>query len=133
MNQTTRQKCIAYAVTVVIALIGIMAIALRQGLSASQPFRENCRDLSDGFFVVGMLLTGSGILSRIATTGFFDIFGFGMRTLLSHFVPKMQSEEKYFDYKMSREDKRKRPSSAVLHVGLACLAASMILVWLYYR
>ena len=48
MNETTHRKWLAYLVNGVIALVVIVLVALRQGLSMEQPFFENCRDLSDG-------------------------------------------------------------------------------------
>ena len=134
MNETNRGKLIAYLVTVLVAAVIVALVALRQGLSAGQSFHENARDLSDGFFVAGMMLTGVGLLTLIATTGLFDIFAYGMQTILSHFVPqKSGGLPKYYDFKMEREEHRKQPLRATLYVGLLCLGLAVLFVLLYYR
>ena len=134
MNETTHRKWLAYLVNGVIALVVIVLVALRQGLSMEQPFFENCRDLSDGCFVAGGMMLSVGLLTLIATTGFFDIFSYGMRTLVSHFVPQKHMEDsgKYYDYKMARAEKRKKPLHASLHVGLICMALSLLFLGGYY-
>lgn len=132
MRESTRQKCIAYGVSAAVAIVVTVAVSLRQGFSFSQPFRENCRDLCDGFFVAGMMMTGIGVLTLIASTGFFDIFAYGMVTLLSHFIPRMGGGQKYYDYKMAREEGRKRPLRNMLYVGLVCIGLSLLFLWLYY-
>ena len=48
--------------------------------------------LSDGFFVVGLLNLGFGILIRISMTGFFDIFGFSAKAILNFFIPRSMLE-----------------------------------------
>lgn len=134
MNETTRQKWAAYLLGGVVALVIALLIALGRGLSLSQPFPENCRDLSDGFFVAGGMMVSVGLLTIISTTGFFDIFSYGVRTLVSHFVPQKHMEDtgKYYDYKMARAEKRKKPLHTSLHVGLVCIALSLLFLAGYY-
>ena len=132
MNETTGQKWITYGVNVIVALVMVIAVSLRQGLALSQPFRENCRDLSDGFFVAGLMMTGVGVLNLIGSTGFFDIFAYGVRTLLSHFTPQ-KDFPKYYDYKAERAENRKPPLRATLWIGLICVALSAICVMGYYN
>ena len=134
MKEKTGQKWIAYGVNAIVALVIVSAVSLRQGFSLSQPLRESCRDLSDGFFVAGLMMTGIGVLNLIGSTGFFDIFSYGVRTLLSHFTPQKSGRDfpKYYDYKMERAENRKPPLRATLWVGLICVALSVICVVGYY-
>ena len=134
MNETTRQKWVPYLLGGTVALAVALLIALGRGLSPAQSLPENCRDLSDGFFVAGGMMVCVGLLSLISTTGFFDIFSYGMRTLVSHFVPQKNPEGtgKFYDYKTARAEKRKKPLHAALHVGLICIAISVMFLIGYY-
>lgn len=134
MKETARKGLISCGVNAGIALLLALAVALKQGLTAAQSFQKACGDLSDGFFVAGLILISIGTLSCIASTGFFDIFAFGGRTFLSHFVPRMNNEEtrKYYDFKAARDEKRKPPLRTTLYVGLVCIAISLAFLGLYY-
>ena len=134
MDETTRHKWITYLLNGIVALVIGLSIALGRGLSASQSFSENCRDLSDGFFVAGGMMISVGLLTLISTTGFFDIFSYGVKTLVSHFIPRKDADEnlKYYDYKMARAENRKKPLRASLHVGLMCIALSLLFLAGYY-
>ena len=135
MKESTRIRLIAYGLSAAVALVIVVAVSLRQGLLEARSFREVCRDLSDGFFVAGLMMSCVGGLSCIAATGFFDIFSYGARTVASHFVPQKDSKglPKYYDYKVARDEKRKKPLSTVLTVGLVCVGLSLAFVLLYFR
>ena len=134
MNEMNRRKWVDYLINGVVALVIALLIAFGRGLSTAQRAAENFSDLSDGFFVAGGMMIGVGLLSLIATTGFFDIFSYGMKTLVSHFKPSSYMEDtgKYYDYKMARAEKRKKPLRASLYVGLACIALSLACLGGYY-
>ena len=135
MNETNHQKWISYLINGMVALMIALLIAFGRGLSTAQRAAENFRDLSDGFFVAGGMMLSVGVLTLIATTGFFDIFSYGMKTLVSHFKPQKYMEDtgKYYDYKMARAENRKKPLRTSLHVGLVCILLSLACLVGYYH
>ena len=135
MKESTRGKLIAYGAATAVALVLVVAVSLRQGLWQAKSFPEACFALCDGFFIAGGLLCCVGGLSRIASTGFFDIFSYGARTVASHFVPQKDAKgmPKYYDYKVARDEKRKKPLNTALVVGAICLALSVLLAVLYMK
>lgn len=86
--------------------------------------------LSDGCFVAGLLLAGMGALLWISTTGFFDIFGYAMKSLLVLFSPLRAPEkhQKFLDYKAEREEKRRPVGKETLAVGAGFLVLAAVLL-----
>ncbi len=130
---TVQRALLRYGVTAVIGLIIAIPLAFSRGFAPGQAFALNARYLSDGFFVSGVLLTGIGAMSWIATTGFFDIFSYGMRSLLVLFTAlvKPKSHKTFYEFKLERDEKRKAGSYFILIVGLAFIALAFIFVTIY--
>ena len=131
----TKKTWAPYAVAAAVALAIAAAVSVHQGLRAGLSAALACRYLSDGFFVSGMLLTGFGGLIWISTTGFFDIFSYGFKSLLVLFSPlkKPHEHEKFYEYKMTKDAKRGKPQFSVLFVGLGCVALSLLCLMMYYN
>lgn len=89
---------------------------------------------SDALFVVGFLNFGFGALLWISTTGFFDILGYGFKSLIYLFTPikKNRDEGGYYEYKMAKKEKRKKVPFEVLWIGGAMLVAGIICNVLIY-
>ena len=86
------------------------------------------RILSDGFFVVSVLAMGIGFLSAISAIGFFNIFGYSGRYMLSLFRRNMDSGPRlgsYYDYRESQKDTKKAKWHLVIGGGFY-FAASLI-------
>lgn len=132
-----KKTLISMAVQLAVALVIGGMIASSQGLSAQKAAYLNCRFLSDGLFVSGMIFTGMGLLLWISTTGFFDIFGYAMKSLLVLFTPlkKAADHPHYYEYKCEKDEKRKgKPiTHTVLAVGVLTLVLSLVCLALYYR
>jgi hypothetical protein len=96
-------------VQLMIALVIAGMMASRQGFALDGAAYLNCRDISDGCFVSGMIFTGMGMLLWVSSTGFFDIFGYAMKSLLVLFSPLKKPGEHphYYEYKCEKEEKRK--------------------------
>ncbi len=104
-----------------------MVIANAMGnFSANMDFSQLIGWLSDCFAVPGMLLTGAGVLILIAEGGFFDIFSYSIKKLVSG----RDFGGGYVEYKCRREKKR-LAYSQTLFVGLFFLFASVILCFVY--
>lgn len=131
----TKKLPVSYIVTALIALAITAAVAVYQGLSLALPPVLICRCLSDGFFVSGLLLAGFGGLVWVSTTGFFDIFSYGFKSLLVLFSPlkKPSDLEKFYEYKLAKDAKRGKPQYSLLVVGAICIALSVLFLILYYN
>ncbi len=125
------------AVQLVIALVIAGMVASAQGFSLEGAAYLNCRYFSDGCFVSAVIFVGLGLLLWISTTGFFDIFGYAMKSLLVLFSPLKRPGEHphYYEYKCEKDAKRKgKPiTHTVLIVGLIVLVLSLLSLGLYYH
>ena len=113
-----------------IALWAATARGLRPGL----PLPLLCRYGSDGCFVTAIILCGIGALTLISSTGFFDIFSYGIGTLWHHISSLWKGYEhvRYYDYKAMRAEHRGKSLPFMLMIGLTFLAVSVLLLFLYY-
>ena len=81
-----------------------------------------------------VLLCGVGILAWTATTGFFDIFSYGFKSLLVLFSPMKHPDDHmhYADYKAMKELKRGKTIRFILYVGLVFLGVAGLFLAVYY-
>lgn len=132
-----KKTLLSIAVQLVIALVIAIPVAIGQGFSLSGEAALNCRWLSDGFFVSAVIFVGLGGLFWVSTTGFFDIFSYGFKSLFVLFSPlkKVKEFPHYYDYKCEKDAKRegKPITHTVLVVGLICLAVSLVCLAMYYK
>ncbi len=129
-----KKGVIRVLLTVLIGLgIALWAAAAR-GFHPGLPLPLLCRYGSDGCFVTAVILCGIGTLTLISSTGFFDIFSYGMGTLWAHISSIWKGYEhiRFYDYKAMRAEKRGKSLRFVLAVGLFYLAVSVLLLILYY-
>ena len=119
------------------ALAAVM-IARYQGLDAAQALSMNARCLSDGCFVVGLMMTGVGMLTWVSTTGFFDMLSYGViygvRAVVGLFGgSRKPNDQTFYDYKMAKEEKRGAAQYAILVSGIVFIALSVVFLMTYYR
>ena len=128
---------IATALAVVIALLCV-SMELENG-EADAAMRVSF--FSDGFFLSAVMYMGCGLLTFIAEAGNFYGLQFLGYTLVRVFSPRkerFEDRKDYFTYCTEKKAKQaeKGKSSAkwvMLHVGLVCLAASVLCAAVYYR
>ena len=135
MKETTRNKLIGYAVCVVLALTIAVSVAVHQGFAMEKGAALNCRYLSDGLFVAGVMFTGLGLLTWISTTGFFDMFAFAVKRAAEMLLPwvRIKDRPNFYEYKMEKEAKRKKPLTTILFTGVGMILASLVCLMLYYN
>ena len=98
------------------------------GMSANMIFMILC----DAFFVAGILLALFGALVWISTTGFFDTFGYALRTAAHLLFPFFRYDTKtFYDYKTEKEEKRTQAKGFLVIVGLFYLILSLIFLILW--
>lgn len=133
--KVNKKTVIATAVQMAIAAVIAVGIAVYQGLGAEWYWNFRC--LSDGLFVSAVLFIGFGLLIWVAATGFFDIFSYGVKSLLMLFSPLKRAKEHphYYEYKCEKASKRgdKPATHTTLLTGMIALVLSLILLAMYYH
>jgi hypothetical protein len=131
-KKTLRSAGIQLAAALVIAVL----IAVSEGFSFSGDAFANFGYLCDGFFICGVMFTGVGALLWVSTTGFFDLFGYAVKSILSMFASRKEIDAfpGFYEYKCEQDAKRaEHPMThTVLIVGLILLALSFAALALYY-
>lgn len=135
MKEATRNKLIGYAVCIAFALAIALGVAMYQGFDLAAGIGMNCRHLSDGFFVAGVLFTGLGLLTWVSTTGFFDMFSFAIKRAAEMLMPwvRLKDRPNFYEYKMEKEAKRKKPLTTILFTGVGLILASLVCLLLHYN
>ena len=132
-----KKTLISIVVQLVIALVIAGMVASGQGFSLDGAAYLNSRYFSDGCFVSAVIFVGMGLLLWISATGFFDIFGYAMKSLLVLFSPLKKPGEHphYYEYKCEKDAKRqgKPITHTVLIVGVIVLLLSLACLALYYH
>ena len=131
-KKTLRSAGIQLGVALVIAVL----IAASEGLSFSGDASANFGYLCDGFFICGVMFTGVGALLWVSNTGFFDLFGYAVKSILSMFSSRKEIDAfpGFYEYKCEQDAKRSEHplTHTVLIVGLILLALSFGSLGLYY-
>ena len=129
----TNKKLLKGLITLAIGLMLSGAVAVWQGFSLSIPAALMARTLSDGFFVAGLLFTGLGALVWVSSTGFFEMFSYGIHSLLVLFTVLRRPEDhvSFYDYKLAKDAKRGKPMHNLLFAGLVLIALSAACLYLY--
>ncbi len=130
MDENKKKKLIKVLValgTALVAAIAVFVWRLNNPPSdlGSMPVMQA---LSDGFFVVGLLLLGFGILMWVSTTGVLDIITYGFKSLIYLFTPfqKERGTGGFYEYKLEKKEKRKAVPFEYLWIGAGMLILSFI-------
>lgn len=115
-----------------IGLVVFFAVLLSAGIFGADSAKAVLGMLSDGAFVSGVLLSGIAGLSFAASKGMYDVFGYGIGTLKSHFdLKKNKRAESLYDYKQKKDAERRGWLKETLFVGLGFLALAGIFLVVY--
>ena len=135
MEENKWGKAIYYAICTLAELALVFIVASLRGLDLSKSMKLNARYLSDGFFVIGLLATGFGLLIWESTTGFFDIMGYAVKSVVVLFssLKKPKDHLSFYDYKQIKNETRGKPHYALLLSGVACILLSLACLAVYYR
>lgn len=153
MKESTRKKLITALILIVIGLAVAAGVA-NSRYQASDPQKTIFADyynsvgwdkapnvhqrqmmaISDGLMIMGVVYAGVGLLTWVASTGFFDMLSYGFASLWVMFTPfkNPKNHPRFYDYKQARQEKRKSPRLVVLYVGLGFLLAACVFSLLYY-
>lgn len=130
-----KKTLISIGIQLAAAVVIAVLVAISQGMTLQQESYLIFHHLCDGFFIVSVFFVGIGGLLWISATGFFDIFGYAVKSIASRFIPSKRDEElpSYYDYKCEQNDKRegKPLTHTVIVAGLIILALSFLCLALY--
>lgn len=135
MEKTNRFSWKATLSALVVTL-GLCAVAaVNMGIGEKTTAREVLWVLSDACFVVGALVGGLGALMVISTTGFFDIMGYGMKSIWYLFTPMhtLKDMPDFYAYKVEKAESRGRTRWELAIAGGVALLIALIANILLYR
>ena len=133
MSDKTRNLLIRYAGALLFAS-AFAWVFIHSRYSSSLSQADKFKLISDGFAVPGMLMTGYGLLTLIATTGVFDGIQYGLQMAIRALIPGGRLHmQNYPDFLEERKEKRKNPLGYITVVGLVFVAVSLLFVWLYHH
>ena len=123
---TKRVKHLIYfAVTMTLVFVA----AVLQGLFNPPEGLRVSVILCNAFFIIGVLMSGIGVLSWAGSKGTYDIFGYAGKVVLYKFKPKEQMPT-YYDYMQEKNKNRKVWLKEVAFWGAVCVVISVILVFI---
>ena len=135
MKEKNKSLLLKYLIPTVIGLITAFGIMYALGIFQKTDPAEIAGLISDGFFVVGMLFTGFGLLLWISSTGVLDIVTYGFKSVLMLFTPinKRPNKGGFYEYKLEQKEKRRPVPFQILWVGICFIFASFAFVVIYYN
>lgn len=128
-----KKRIIKYGVTIAVGLLIAFAVAQGRGLFTSEDAQTAAMYVSDAFFVPAVLLLGVGAIVWISTTGFFDIFGYAVRSVAYRFIKpgKYDSNGTFYDYHAEKEEHRGKAQPFLFYCGAGFLVAAVIAYIVY--
>lgn len=129
-------KYTKYIVQSVIGLLLSFGIMCYMGLFQAGTAADRVMLVCDGFSAVALLYLAVGGLLWTASTGFFDIFGYGIRKGAHALIPGLVHDAgtDYYEYRTKKQEERKSGGAkTMVIVGLGFLAAGLILTAVWYR
>lgn len=123
---TNKEK--KYLITFVVGVVFAMVAWIVGGLFKVTSYAALMGKISDGLFVSGVLIAGSGGLIASFNEGVFDGLSYGMHGLFGFRNIKKDStpkKESYFDYQ-KRKHANKKPVAHLVLVGLSFVFVGVV-------
>lgn len=122
-----------YLITIAAGLLGAFAIAYSKDIfSVTDPVTVY-HILCDSFFVMGVVITGLGLLIFSTNEGTFDMLVYGVSSFVDIF--RRQSKKKYetfYDYRAAHQEKKVQ-FGFMLICGIALLLLSGVMYMMYRK
>lgn len=122
-----------YLITLLVGFLGVACILVSKDFFAQTELSKIFHILCDSFFVVGIVMTGMGLLVFTSNEGTFDMMVYGVRSFFDMF--RKNPSKKYptfYDYRTSREEKKLK-FGFLLICGICFIAVSLVMYYLYTR
>lgn len=117
----------------VLLCVGIM---FYRGIAEAGDTAERIMIVSDGFSVTALLFLSVGVLLWVATTGFFDIFGYAVKKGAHALLPGLVQCDVtgFYEYKQEKQaDRKSGGEKSMLLVGLGFLLVSVLFTVVWYQ
>ena len=115
----------------IIAAVVILVIsAFSLELFGAEDKEELLKDLSDCFFITGIVLSGVGAISWAGTEGAFDMLAYGCKTFFGLFSASYAKKlpKSFYDYKQEKMEINRPWLKRTLIVGLIVLAVGILIL-----
>ena len=133
MNEKLKANIIKCVITAAAAAAGTVTVAALNDFGGAEQLSERYRILSNAFTVPGVLLLMVGVLLYISTTGVFDTLGYALGRFARSLIPGAQyRDEKFYDYKTRKNEKRAGGYSCLFIVGAAFTLVAIVFLILYH-
>ena len=128
------KKIWKYFITALVGLVGALLILVFKDTFAKTAAQKILADLSDAFFVPGVLLLGVGTLLFASNGGAFDMLAFGIMKLFDLFKRDLTKVKyrTFYDYRQAQKDK-KRTFDYLLIVGAAMVVVASVFWIVHYN
>ncbi len=135
-----------YLITLLVGFLGVCGILLskatfvetaltdflfHQDILQKSVLKATYQDLCDAFFVIGVVMSGMGLLIFTSNEGAFDMMVYGVRSFFDLF--RKNPSKKYptfYDYQTSRATKKLK-FGFMLTCGIFFTAVSLLMYYLY--
>jgi hypothetical protein len=133
-EKNTSKILLKCGITAIVAAILALGVMWGRGVFVATTLEKTLSCISDGFFVVGFIFSGIGLLMVIAQTGTFDMLGYAFKSLIYLFTPRTidRSQGGFYEYTMKKKEKRQAGPLYILWVGLAFVVIALAVVGVYY-
>ena len=122
-----------YLITILVGLAGVAGVVISKDIFGQTQLVNVLHILCDGFFVMGVVLTGFGALIFTSNEGAFDMMAFGLQSFWDLFRKERKLKGvTYYDYQVARSEKKLK-FGFILICGLAFLAVAVVFFLLYQQ
>ena len=122
-----------YLITLLVGFVGVFCILWAKDIFAQTEAVKIFHILCDAFFVVGVVITGVGLLVFSNNEGTFDMLVYGVSSFFDLF--RKVSKKKYptfYDYRVSRQGK-KIGFGFMLLCGIFFLVIAFMMFFIYRK
>lgn len=131
--KTTRQRR-RYTIAILVGAVMALAVLLARGTFTQTEGRTILKDVSDAFFVPGVLIICLGALLFVGENGIFDMLNFGVKKVVSLVRNEKYRAElprTYYEYTEQQREKTRSAYGYLFIVGAVFLLAAVIFVILH--
>lgn len=122
-----------YLITLGVSLLFVFLIALLRDVFNQNDVQKVYHILSDSFFVVGVIVTGMGLLVFASNEGTFDMIIYGVSTFINLFRPHAQKKyDTFYDYRISKSQ-NKINSWFLLIIGVFLILMAVLMLLIYKK
>ena len=123
------KRFMKWLLPIIAAALIIVISAFSLELFGAEDKKELLKDLSDCFFIAGIVLSGVGAISWAGTEGAFDMIAYGCKTFFGLFSTSYAKKlpKSFYDYKQQKIEANTPWLKETLVIGLIVLAVGALL------